>query len=239
MTTQEIFRDLELPLYRSKMLFCGECTERRPHEELHPIGKAGGQHFEKAIFDLSEFDTVGVESGIFQSLEFGGDYDVDDSVDLKTREKLNKIRPGFLYAVRKNAPRIDYAALAADVAERQPQKDPKKLDELIKEQLGFQRSTASPSHLALVRLDDDEPGSVLTCWNCNTQMSVGRGHLVRAVEHALQFGGDILLSRGGIEVRDSEVPFGTKTHRRKKPAPLSSVSFRRGTDFVASGHIPE
>jgi len=239
MATQEIFRDLDVPLYRSKMLFCGECAERRPYEELHPIGKAGGQHFERKTFELREFDTVDVEPGFFSSLELGDNDDVDGSADWWTKETLNKIRPGLLYGVVKNAPRIDYDAFAADVAERQPQKDPKKLDEIIKEQLGYQRSTVSPGHLALFRLDDDEPGSVLTCWKCGTKMSVGRGHLVKAVEYCLEFGGDILVLRGGIKVRDSEVSFEKKPHRRKKPAPPPPVSFRRGSDFVASGFVPE
>jgi hypothetical protein len=113
------------------------------------------------------------------------------------------------------------------------------LKEIIKEQLSFRHSTASSSHLALVRLDDNEAGSVLSCWNCDTQMAVGREHLVRAVEHDLEFDGDILVSRFGIEVRGPDVPFATKDHRRKKPTSPSPVSFRRGAEFVASGHIPD
>jgi len=219
------------------MLFCGECAERRPYEELHPIGKAGGQHFERATFDLSEFDTVDVGSGFFRSLEIS-DHDVDDSDNRSNPEKLHKIRPGFLYAVVRNAPRINYATFAAEVAERQPQMDGKKLDKFVKEQLGFRRSTASPSHLALVRLDDDETGSVLTCWNCGTKMAVGREHLVQAVEHAFEFGGDIIVTRFRIAVRNSKVEFERTTHRRTKPAAPPPVSFRRGSFFVASGHVP-
>jgi hypothetical protein len=52
-----------------------------------------------------------------------------------TREKLHKIRPGFLYAVVRNAPRISYATFAAEVAERHLQKDRKTLDKFVKEQL--------------------------------------------------------------------------------------------------------
>jgi hypothetical protein len=117
--------------------------------------------------------------------------------------------------------------------------DPNKIDKFVKVQLGFRRSTASPSHLALVRLDDDETGSELTCWNCHTQMAVGREHLVRAVEHAFQFGGDIIVTRFRIRVRDSTLPFERTTHRRTKPAPPPPISFRRGSDFVAAGHIPD
>lgn len=239
MATQEIFWDLELPLYRSKILFCGECADRRPYEELHPIGKAGGQHFERATFDLSEFDTVGTGSGFFRSLEID-DHDHDDeSDDWWTGEKLHRIRPGLLYAVVRNAPRINFATFAVEVAERHLLMDRKKLDKFVEEQLGFRRSTASPSHLALVRLNDDEPGSVLTCWNCGNKMAVGREHLVRAVEHAFEFGGDIIISRFRIEVCNSQEPFERTTHRRSKPAPPPPVSFRRGSDIVAAGHIPE
>jgi len=239
MATQQIFWDLELPVYRSKMLFCGECAEDRPYEELHPIGKAGGQHFERATFDLSEFNTVGIGSGFFRSHEISDRDDVDDSDEWWTQEKLHKIRPGFLFAVVRNAPRINYATFAAEVAERHPQMHRKRLDKFVKEQLGFRRSTASPSHLALVRLNDDETGSVLTCWNCGTKMAVGREHLVRAVEHAFEFGGDIIVTRFRIKVRDFTMDFERTTHRRTKPAPPPPVSFRRGSDFVAAGHIPE
>jgi len=239
MATQGIFWDVELPLYRSKILFCGECAERRPYEELHPIGKAGAQHFERAIFDLSEFDTVGSGPGFIQSLDIGDHGHVDDSDGWWNREKLIKIRPGLLYAVVRNAPRINYATFAAEVVENYPQLDPKNLNKFVKVQLRFRRSTASSSHLALVRLDDDEMGSVLTCWNCGLKMAVGREHLVHAVEHALNFGGDIIVSRFGIKVLDSQEPFERTTHRRTKPALPSPVSFRRGSDFVAVGHIEE
>jgi hypothetical protein len=52
-------------------------------------------------------------------------------------------------------------------------------------------------------------------------------------------GGDIHVSRFRIEVRDSAVPFEKKTLRRKRPALPPPVSYRRGSDFVASGHMPE
>lgn len=141
--------------------------------------------------------------------------------------------------MRRYADRIDYEEFAADVASRQFRSNPPNLDQIVNKALGFQRSTVSRHHLSVVKLADDELGSVLTCWNCGTQMAVGRKHLVRAVEHALKFRGDILISRGGIEIRGSDVPFEQKTHRRKKAPPPPPVAFRRGTDFVAAGHIPE
>jgi hypothetical protein len=239
MAAQEVFWDLELPLYRSKLLFCGECAEDRPCEELHPIGKAGGQHFERATFDLSEFDTVSSGTGFFQSLEIGQRDDVDNFDDWWKREQLIKRRPGSLFEVVKNAPRISHAKFRAEIADRHPHMDPANAVKLVMEKLGYRRSTASPSHLALVRLDDDETGSELSCWNCGSKMAVGRAHLVRAVEHAFEFGGDIIVTRFRIQVRDSTLPFERTTHRRTKPASPPPVSFRRGSDFVAAGHIPE
>jgi len=238
MATQEYDRGLDLGVHRSKFIFCGECAKRRPYEELHPIGKAGGQHFEQRTFDLSEFDTVDVAPGFFGSLDFDAVEVEGDTGDSWSYENLHPIRAGILYAVVRHAPRINHVTFEAEIAERQPQKDPNKSDEITKEQLGFRRSTESQSHLALVRLDDDEVSSFLTCWKCDTQMAIGRGELVRAVEHALEFGGDILVSRYRIVVRNPQVPFETKTNRRKWRA-TPPVSFRRGTDFVASGHVPE
>lgn len=164
---------------------------------------------------------------------------VDQPAAWWTLAKLRRIRTGVLYEVRKNADRIDYEVFAADVASRQFRQNPSNLDQIVNEALGFQRSTASRHHLSVVKLADDERSSLLTCWNCGSQMAVGREHLVRAVEHALEYEGDILVSRFRIEVRGSDVPFETKTHRRKSPTPPPPVSFRRGTEFVASGHIPE
>ena len=239
MATQEVSRELDVPWYGSVFIYCGQCADDRPREGLRRIGKAGGQRFEMVTLDLSEFDTVADEPGAYESLEYVSPFDLDDSADRGTRVKLHKLRTGVLFEVRKNAPRIDYAPFAAEVAERQPQKNSKILDEITKEQLGYQRSTASRGHLALVRLDDDEPGSVLTCWKCGTKASVGREYLVKAVEHVKEFGGSILLFRTGIKVRNFEVPFDEKPRRRKKRPPPRPVSFRRGADFVASGFIPE
>jgi len=235
MATQEVSRELDVPWYGSVFIYCGECAVDRPRERLRRIGKAGGQRFEMATLDLREFDTVADEPGAYGSLEYVSPFDLDDSADRGTRVKLHKLRTGVLFEVRKNAPRIDYAPFAAEVAERQHQKNPKILDEITKEQLGYQRSTASPGHLALVRLDDDEPGSVLTCWKCGIKASVGREYLVKAVEHVKEFGGKIFLFRTGIKVRD----FDEKPRRRPKRPPPRPLSFRRGSDFVVAGHIPE
>lgn len=42
------------------------------------------------------------------------------------------------------------------------------------EMLGHHRTTPIPGRVALVRLDDNEPGSVLNCWNCYTNRSISR-----------------------------------------------------------------
>ena len=177
-------------------------------------------------------------SDFFGSVEFGAEDDGDETGDSWTYNNLHPIRPGMLYKVRKNAPRIDFGTFTSEVTENQPQKNHWKMNEIIKEQLGYRHSTLSPSHLALVRLDDDEVNSLLTCWKCDTKMALGRGELVRAVEHAIEFEGDILVSRYRIDVRNSQLPFETKTnHRKWRGAP--PVSFRRASEFVATGFISE
>jgi hypothetical protein len=233
MATQEVFRNLDLSWYGSKRVFCGGCFVRRPSDELRIIAKAGGLHFEIATFNLRDFDTVDVEPGTFSYLDVEEALGRSESFKWRKsdkqwkRERLHKLRTGVLFEVRRNAPRIDHDQFAAEVAERQPPRDPKQLDHLVKEQLGHRRTTANASHLALVRLDDHETASLLTCWNCGTMMSVGRERLVMAVEHVKQFGGDILLSLNGIEVRDSTTPFEVRPHNRKKRPSLLPPPFRR------------
>jgi len=218
MDSQPFFYDLELPLYHSKFVFCGKCAT------LHPIAKACGQHFEFAHFDLSDFDSVGR-----WTLSEG-----DDS-GLRTNEKLHKYRGGVVYAVVKDRPRIDLKSFAAGLAAIHPEVSPADFPAFVQVQLGYRRSTASKGHLALKRLNDCESGSELTCWNCDTSMSISRGNLARAVEHALEFGGTIVASTDGIKVPDSSVRFQTSKHLTS--AVMPAVEFRRGNDFVAAGHV--
>lgn len=217
MSMQSYFYDFDLPLERSKFVLCGNCPTPRP------IARACGQHFALAHFNLSDFDSVGRWSGT--------EIDRDDNKS----EKLKKHRGGIMYAVEKDKPRVNLKKFSAELAEIHPEISAAELPAFVEQHLGHRRSTKSKGHLALVRLNDFEPASELTCWNCGTTMSISRGNLAKAVDHALEHGGTIFVSTEGTEVRNSTIEFGRSTHLPSSKLP--DVMFRRGSDFVAAGHV--
>ena len=49
MTVQEVVRELTMPLFGAKWVYCGECAIERPAERLHRIGRAGGQRLYQPV----------------------------------------------------------------------------------------------------------------------------------------------------------------------------------------------
>jgi hypothetical protein len=226
MAPQEVSRELDVPWYGSVFIYCGTCAVERPSERLRRIGKAGGQRLEQTARDFVREALD--QPGVFASSKYvDPDSLVKDQPDewWKTA-KFRKIRTGVLFEARYNADRIDYAGYAADVAERQGRVNPKDLDQIVNEELGFQRTSASPYHLSLVRLKDDEPNSLLTCWKFGTKMTVGREWLAMAVEHVKEFDGKILVFPTTIDVRESRTTFGWKNPHRPKRWPSRRHSGR-------------
>jgi len=214
MATQEIPRDLGVPWHGAVYVYCSRCAVEHPLEKLRRIGFAGGQRFEMATLDyLSEYVD---DPGALSSLEYVDPEPQvsDDPAGWWTRSKLRKLRTGVLFEVRKNANRINYEEFAADVASRQFLRNLTNAEQLVSEALGFQRSTVSRHHLSLVKLEDNESSSLLTCWKCGIRARVGRERLSRAVDHIKEFGGLILVAPTGIEIRESMEPFNWSPRRR-------------------------
>lgn len=212
MKTQEVSLELDTPFYGTVFVYCGHCATERPNEPLRRIGKAGGQRLEqKGVDFIRELMDASYSIGTSDNVH----NPVDQSGDWVKRAKFNKIRTGVLYEVQKDAGRVNREEFAADLESRRFQERPPNMDEIVDQELGFRRSTASRHHLGLVKLADDVESNVVACWKCGTKVRVGRERLAVMVDHVRKYGGEILLSEE-MEPRGSEKPFEWRRHSRSK-----------------------
>ena len=192
MGIQEAVRELTMPLFGAKWVYCGECASDRPAERLHRIGRAGGQRLNQPVNAAYLWEFMD-EPGARLELEVR---ETEPQLQTKpkwwSRTKLKKIRTGVLYEVRKDAPRLSRRRLLDELKRSRFQVTGSNVDEVVDVTLSHLRSTGSGHHNGMVKLSDDALSSELTCWNCGRRMRLGRERLARAVEHVKEFGGRIL-----------------------------------------------
>jgi len=216
MRIQVAVRELTMPLFGAKWVYCGGCARDRPAERHHRIGRAGGQRLCQPVNAAYLWEIMD-EPGARLELEVR-----ETEPQLLTKPKwwattkLKKIRTGVLYEVRKDAPRLSRRRLVDEFKKSRFQDSRSNLDEVVDVSLSHLRSTGSGHHHGMVKLSDDALSSELTCWNCRRKMRVGRERLAKAVEHAKEFGGKIIATNDDVNVVDTTKDFNWRPHQRSR-----------------------
>ncbi len=204
MTAQEVARELGVRWHGAKYVYCGRCATARPGEPLRRRLRRRSAVGDGQFRFLGDFFD---EPGALSCLEYVDPepHPVDQPRDWWKRASPQNSNGRALRDTpqrRSDHPRPARRRRRIEIA----RKDPPNQNQIVHEALGFQRSTDSPLRLSLVRLEDDERRSTLTCWMCGTRMHVPRAprHSRRPCQEVRR--SDPHLSHG-IAVRDSTVPF--------------------------------
>jgi hypothetical protein len=215
MTFQEVVRELTMPLFGAKWVYCGECAIDRPAERLRRIGRAGGQRLYQPVNAAYLWGFMD-EPGSRMELKVRDPEPHLQEAKSKwwTTTKLKKIRTGFLYEVRKDANHLSRRRLVSEFKMSRFQNQQTNMDNVVDTSLSHVRTTASAHHNGLVKLPEDTLSSELSCWKCGRIMRLGRERLARAVEHVTKFGGRILLTNDDVNVANSTKDFDWRPHQR-------------------------